>query len=300
MPMNAPPPFPVIMVADVTGSASLHQRVDDQEAERAIDRCIKRMTRSIEAGKGHLLEVAGDELLAAFASAEEACHAAIDMQQRIADLPPVSGHTLTIRVALHANDSPTIDQMPSAPAQACLMRIASRAEGAQILASAPVISALSMHSSVLTQARPELGIQHAADAAFEIIQVLWTTNTSSAPGRPLNEPAQSSKSLRLRYRGKVLRIDERTPRLSLGRDPGSDLVIDDRKVSRTHARIEHRADGFYLVDTSTNGSFLSMQGQQEILVRRYEVLLAGNGIICLGSSANDSAAERVVFEHHLS
>lgn len=297
--MNAPHPFPVMMVADVTGSASLHQRLDEQEAERAIERCIKRMTRSIEAGGGHLLQVAGDELLASFASAEEACHAAIDMQQRIADLPPVSGHTLCIRVALHENDSRVVDQMASPLKLATLMRIASLAEGTQILCSRQVADTLAHSLAIRTAPKQELGKLQEDDNTIELIQVLWSANASNSQSRQSGESERRKNSLRLLYRGKTFRIDEKSPVLTLGRDTTCSLMIDDRKVSRTHARIEQRADGFYLVDTSTNGSFLSMLDGQEILVRRYEVLLAGSGLICFGSSANDPAAARLEFEHYL-
>ncbi|WP_306605203.1 adenylate/guanylate cyclase domain-containing protein [Azonexus sp.] len=297
--MNAPHPFPVMMVADVTGSASLHQRLDEQEAERAIERCIKRMTRSIEAGGGHLLQVAGDELLASFASAEEACHAAIDMQQRIADLPPVSGHTLCIRVALHENDSRVVDQMASPLKLATLMRIASLAEGTQILCSTQVADTLAHSLAIRTAPKQELGKLQEDDNTIELIQVLWSANASNSQSRQSGESERRKNSLRLLYRGKTFRIDEKSPVLTLGRDTTCSLMIDDRKVSRTHARIEQRADGFYLVDTSTNGSFLSMLDGQEILVRRYEVLLAGSGLICFGSSANDPAAARLEFEHYL-
>lgn len=54
------------MVADMTGSVSLHQRLNEQEAERVIDRGLKRMTRSIEGQGGKVQQVVGDELLARF------------------------------------------------------------------------------------------------------------------------------------------------------------------------------------------------------------------------------------------
>jgi diguanylate cyclase (GGDEF)-like protein len=46
--------------------------------------------------------------------------------------------------------------------------------------------------------------------------------------------------------------------LSLGRDPGCDIVIDDHAVSRLHARVGARGDRYYLLDLqSTNGSFVN-------------------------------------------
>ncbi|HEX6734099.1 MAG TPA: adenylate/guanylate cyclase domain-containing protein, partial [Azonexus sp.] len=92
----------IVMFADVSGSAGLFERLGDTEAMHAVERCLKRMKRSIDGYRGRTIQIVGDELLAVFESAEDACQAAIDMQQRIADLPPVSGLKLTIRIGLHA------------------------------------------------------------------------------------------------------------------------------------------------------------------------------------------------------
>jgi len=54
-----------------------------------------------------------------------------------------------------------------------------------------------------------------------------------------------------------------------------DIVIADRKASREHARIERRRDKFVLVDVSSNGTFVTFQGEAEMAVKREEVLLRG-------------------------
>ena len=55
-----------IMFADVSGSARLFERLQDTEAAHAVERCIKRMERSITGYRGRTLQVAGDELQALF------------------------------------------------------------------------------------------------------------------------------------------------------------------------------------------------------------------------------------------
>jgi len=293
--MNVQSPVPVIMVADITGSASLHHRLDAQEAERAVDRCIKRMTRSIEGYQGKLLQSAGDELLVIFPSAELACQSAIDMHQRVADLPPVSGHKLGIRVALHDSND---DTDPSSVKRSSLMRIAALANTDQILCSGAVVEALNTNGGLPVKTRLESTPLQELDAALPLFQVQWAP-THTTPSAPAVDTASSGNSGKfcLRYRGKAYLIDERHASLSLGRDPSCSLTIPNRKVSRAHARIERRPDGFFLIDTSSNGSFLSMQGRQEILLRKREIRLEGSGILCLGTSINDPAADRLEFEH---
>ena len=294
--MNAQLPIPVIMVADITGSASLHQRLSAQEAERAIDRCVKRMTRSVEGYQGRLQQAAGDELLAIFPSAELACQSAIDMHQRVADLPPVSGHKLSIRVALHDGHE---SDAPSATRLGTIMRIAGLASTEQILCSGLVVEALPATSLIKAKARTEFDNLRELDGALPLFQIHWqaqvdtlaqyATSLDSANGK-------IAKSMRLRYRGKAYLIDDNATVLYMGRDPSCAMLIQNRKVSRLHARIERRPDGYYLVDTSTNGSFLSMQGRQEIQLHKQEILLEGSGFLCFGSSASDPAVDRVEFE----
>ena len=44
----------------------------------------------------------------------------------------------------------------------------------------------------------------------------------------------------------------------IGRDPDCDIVLPERVVSRVHARIERRSDGYYLFDAdSKNGTFVN-------------------------------------------
>ena len=101
----------------------------------------------------------------------------------------------------------------------------------------------------------------------------------------------------VRHRGKAFLLDDKTPVLTIGRDLGNKLVIDDRKASRQHARVERRGDGYYLVDTSTNGTFVLLSGRQEVMVRRHEVQLDGKGRISFGNSGNDPLADIAEFEH---
>lgn len=285
----------IFMIADMTGSASLHQRLNEQEAERAIDRCLKRITRSIEGQEGRIQQVIGDELLARFSHAEAACHAAIDMQQRVADLPPVSGHKLSLRIALAAagpdaqRDSEHITQA---------LRLAALGDGGEILCDAALGPRLEgQHNLHFTPLRER--------ASSEIkgappLQLLWLHAAAGAPAAESSVPPHvfdQTSRLCLRYLGKTYLVSAQTPVLNAGRDPACGLIVDDRRVSRQHARIERRSDGFYLVDTSTNGSFISIQGRQEALVRKHDVLLEGRGKICLGSTINDTRAECLEFEH---
>jgi len=297
--MSAPQRKLIVMFADISGSAGLFERLGDTEAMHAVERCLKRMKRSIDGYRGRTVQIIGDELLAAFETAEDACQAAIDMQQRISDLPPVSGLKLTIRIGLHCGMVTEDGDKLRGDVVTNAARIAGIARRDQILASSTLATTLGEHGTISLRPMPDLGSIPENGDTLTISQVHWTPHEIAKGPHSSFEQSAAPRADRLcvRYHGKAFLLDEKTPVLTLGRDPGNKLVIDDRKASRQHARIEKRKEGYYLVDTSTNGCFVSLAGRQEVLVRRNELLLEGVGRICFGTSGNDASADSADFEH---
>jgi predicted component of type VI protein secretion system len=83
--------------------------------------------------------------------------------------------------------------------------------------------------------------------------------------------------------------------VAIGRDAQNDVVVADRLASRTHARIERRRDKFVLVDQSSNGTFVTIEGEPEVQLRREELMLRGRGRISFGHSYAADPAETVAF-----
>jgi hypothetical protein len=91
-----------VVSAAVAESSRLFGKLQNAEALHAVDRCLKRMTRGHRRlpwprGDGP----AGTTSARSFDNASDACQAAIAMQRRTADLPPVSGIKLAIRIGFH-------------------------------------------------------------------------------------------------------------------------------------------------------------------------------------------------------
>lgn len=284
----------VLMYADVTGSAALYAQLKAEEADHASERCLKRMTRAIEGQQGKIVDLAGDELLAIFTQAEAACRAAVELQERIADLPPVAGLRLAARVGLHAGPVDPESGRVAPRTTANTARMAGMAREREILASSTLLGLLPRGSGVRTQPASDSGEWRESGQLLAVHRILWGERTPAPAEAPPRMPGDG-EPLCLRYHGQVFLLDTRAPTLTLGRDPHNMVVVTDRKASRHHARIERRAEGDYLVDTSTNGSFVTLDGQQEILLRQHEMRLSGRGRICFGSSANDPSADFVDF-----
>jgi len=99
--------------------------------------------------------------------------------------------------------------------------------------------------------------------------------------------------LQLKHGGQTWELDY--DGIVLGRDPQCNVVISDRNASRQHARIERRRDKFFLVDQSTNGSFVVFANEAEVVLRREELMLRGSGRIGFGHSVDLPETETVSF-----
>jgi predicted component of type VI protein secretion system len=85
------------------------------------------------------------------------------------------------------------------------------------------------------------------------------------------------------------------PTLSIGRDLANDVVLGDRKASRMHARIERRRDKFVLIDHSSNGTYVTVDSESEIALRREELVLRNRGRISFGHAYQDDPTEILSF-----
>lgn len=286
-----------VLFADVSGSTKLYEKLGDTEALRAVDRCIKRMERAIEGFRGRLVKTIGDEVMAAFETAEDAFQASIEMQQRVSDLPPVSGVKLAIRVGFHYGAAIEEGNDIFGDTVNTAARIVGLANSDQILTSSQTVDELPKLLRESTRDLEQLSVKGKAEGVH-VFEVLWhETDELTMKADSLVAKQRAVARLCVRYRGRAYLLDEKTPFLTLGRDQGNDLLIEDRKASRHHARIERRGDKFFYVDQSTNGSYVAIAGEHETLLRREEMLLRSCGTICFGSSANDPAADCAHFEH---
>jgi hypothetical protein len=87
-----------------------------------------------------------------------------------------------------------------------------------------------------------------------------------------------------------------TGSVKIGRDTANDVVVSSAKASRVHARIFGRSGHFVLVDQSSNGTFVAIDGNtREITLRREEVVLGERGYIGLGGPVTGNGDHVVRF-----
>jgi adenylate cyclase len=153
---------------------------------------------------------------------------------------------------------------------------------------------LSPHLRNFTRRLDALPVKGKAEEV-EVYELLWQTGSEHTV-MPMRAPAKTADtgtaSLHITYRGVTTTFKGG---VSFGRDTANTVVVTDPTASRLHARVELRGGKLILIDQSSYGTFVSIDGGSEIRLRREEMILHGSGVIAFGHSAGDTGTEVVEF-----
>lgn len=276
-----------IMFADVSGSSALYKRLGNEQAKAIIDESVQFMTALTIVHEGTLVKTIGDEIMARFDKADQACEAAIAIQLRAIKEPHLKDLGIRIGIAfgevLITADDAFGDNVNDA---ACVAQIA-RAN--QIVITQSTVDALDQQLRQDCQMFDRINIK--GDQEETIIYRLQWEHTGNNSRTTIVIPIEDITSfaekfqLSLQVNGaRVFLLPEQTP-FAIGRDTQkAQLLIESEFASREHCHIEFRRGKYVLVDHSTNGTYVYQEEQAPIYLRREELPLQGRGFIGLGQT----------------
>ena len=273
-----------VLFADVSGSTKLYETAGNAIAHAAVESCVNIMRQKTQAAKGRVIKTIGDEVMSAFASADDAADAAIEMQLAISELPPVGNTTLGIRIGF--NYGPVIERDDDVFGDVVNLasRLAAIATKGQIITAREAVMKMSPILKANTRAITTIPAK-GTPQEIQVYELIWQQSedmTTLASHKGVFKPRNTTLRLKLQDHEVVLSAER--PSLALGRDQSADLVIRERMASRAHGKIERRLDKFVLTDHSANGTFVTIEGDKEIILRREEFTLRGHGWIAFGQS----------------
>ncbi|MEO7728411.1 MAG: adenylate/guanylate cyclase domain-containing protein [Burkholderiales bacterium] len=284
-----------IMFADVSGSTSLYEKLGDERALAAIENVLGELRKSTALHDGRVIKTIGDEVMAVLPSADAAMQAACDMQHRVAALPRIDDVRLAIRVGFHFG--PAIEESGDffGDAVNTAARMAGLAKGGQIITSGPTVAGLAPLLKAATREIDAMQVKGKQDE-IRIFEVIWHDSGDLTALAASDTPARTHQpQLTLTCGALTLELGAQKKSASLGRDAGNELVVPDKMASRVHCKIECRRDQFFLIDQSTNGTYVTLGDDAEILLKREQIMLRGRGVISLGHTSTAKDAEIVSF-----
>lgn len=279
------PPAAVLVVA-VSGREAMIEKVGIAETQQAVERCINRVLRVAEGFGGRVMDTRQNEITVSFDASDDALESAMEMQSRVAVLPPVSGIRMALQIGLSSGQAVEPGGFPGESVVSMAASMARLAEAGQIVACIRAQAALS----------GELRER------FDAYCLDWNNRRSalaesssaarSAPEKPTvaATPAHSgdekrAKRLRLKFGGREFILDDKHPVINIGRYDGNDVVLKGNHASRHHANITRRGNQVIFTDTSTNGTFVSFEEDPPLLLLvQRECVLHGTGVLSFSTA----------------
>ena len=123
-----------ILFSDIEDSTALNERIGDKAWVRLIDRHGKMVGRCVKRHAGHVIKSQGDGFMIAFAQSEHAVLCAIDVQHELSK----RRNGIRVRIGIHAGKSVRRGDDLFGRNVAMAARVASAADGGEVLVSEPV------------------------------------------------------------------------------------------------------------------------------------------------------------------
>ncbi len=288
-----------ILFADISGSTSLYESLGDEDAHKLVSTCIQALSGVTADHRGTVIKTIGDGIMCTFPASYRALDAAIAMQEAMDALHsslPEKRVNVNIRVGIHWG--PVIKQNYDVFGDAVNVaaRMVSLAKPRQILTTQQTIDVLPGEFAANIKRIDRTTIK-GKTGEITVFEIVWeekdqTVVMSNDPTIPV-----IYTRLHLKMGEQELFVDTGRPSVVLGRQAQNDLVVREVTASRVHARIEYRRGKFVLVDQSTNGTCVAMEGKKSVYVHNDEIVLGARGFISLGCEVDSSSPQAIHFEY---
>lgn len=298
-----------VMFADLSGSTSVFELLGNDAATQAVRSLTDWVGRTCEQHDGRVIKYMGDGVLALFARAADAMDAVVLMQRDHARRKEQRGpvHQMQLQVGLACGDVVEVSGDCFGDAVNVAARLTDLAGPAEILVTDTVVRQLSGPPPGVRFY--DMGLVPIRGKSHEqrLFRIEWHADTSTdMMTLPASDPQMlgarrkataGGGTLTLRYLDLAHEFGAGDMPVHLGRAREAEFPVPDPRVSRLHARIEWRGNGFTLVDLSSNGTCVRFAGAPtEVRLRRDECVLHASGEIALAADFGDFTTPTVMFE----
>ncbi|HEX2332974.1 MAG TPA: adenylate/guanylate cyclase domain-containing protein [Burkholderiales bacterium] len=272
-----------VIFAELIGAAELYAHAKDAAAaHEAIAACAEKLAQAAVVTRARVVKRIGGRLLLLADSADSAARTAVALQVAAGEFPAaVNGTKLGLGVGFHFGPviQNEIDVFGDTVNLAA--RLVEQAARGQILLDAD--TAEGVDSLYRRSIRRLYSVQlKGVPEEISLCEIVWRADEPATfyPFDAASEPSRAK--LKLMYRGNKLVLRRIVEAVTIGRDPGCKVVIEDEHASRHHCTIQRRYNHFVLADKSTNGTFVQVEGEEEIMLQRDEMTLRKKGWISFG------------------
>ena len=297
-----------VLFADLRGSTSMYETLGNSDASAVVTQSVALLARIVQLHQGHVVKTLGDGLMAMFVAPASAVAAADEMHESLERVGAPGDGALTLRarmvplklqVGLARGEVVEIGGDVFGDAVNVAARLLDHAGDNETLVTALVLDGLDPVERARFRSLDRMQLRgrvepvhvHLLEAAPRLGDTAATAFGDIVP------VASEPEAIRLDWMDQHRVYAGPSLPVVLGRSPQATYIIDDTRVSRSHARIDWHGGTFQITDLSYNGTYVRFDHDPEVIsLRRGSCTLHGSGTIGLGSQPTDALSPSVRFE----
>lgn len=296
-----------VVFTDLHGSTAVFEALGNARATESVTHITTWIAEQCERHGGRLVKTLGDGVMVIFLDPAHAVAAVVDIQRlhhkRTMRIP--SDLRLPIRVGLASGEVEMVAEDCYGDAVNVASRLCDLCGPHQIWASASTLKTVQEVRGSNFRMLGPIHIRGRAEPC-NVFQIEWreeepsdflTMQAQLSPADLLGMGDALGREVVLQWMDTVKSFKSFELPIHIGRVKSVEFVVNDPRVSRTHARLEWRNGCVMLVDVSSYGSWVrfSEAGGADVLLRREECVLHGKGELALGASFSDLSVPTVAF-----
>jgi adenylate cyclase len=298
-----------VLFADLRGSTAMYETLGNTDATAVVTRSVALLVRIVGTHGGSVVKTLGDGLMAMFPSPSQGVSAADEMHDALArvgalgdngnEARPQQSVPLKLQVGLAHGEVVEVSGDLFGDAVNVAARLLDHAGDNETLATVSVLEGLDRWERSRFRSLDRLQLRGRAEPVHVHLQeaVRRFGDTAATAYGDMLAPSPEPEGIRLIWVDVNRVYSGASLPVVLGRSPQATYIIDDNRVSRSHARIDWHGGTFQLTDLSYNGTYVRFDHDPEVIsLRRGACTLHGSGVIGLGTPPTDAMSPSVRFE----
>ena len=298
-----------VLFADLRGSTAMYETLGNTDATAVVTQSIALLAQIVALHEGRVIKTLGDGLMAMFVSATKAVGAADEMHESLERIgAPGDGGTtpprarlvpLRLQVGLAKGEVIEMSGDVFGDAVNVAARLIDHAGDNETLVTSNVLEALDEVEQARFRSLDRMQLRGRVEPVhvYLLESMRRFGDTAATAFGDIAPVTPEPEGIRLIWTDQNRIYAGTSLPVVLGRSPQATYIIDDTRVSRSHARIVWHGGTFQLTDLSYNGTYVRFDHDPEVIsLRRGSCTLHGSGLIGLGASPTDPASASVRFE----
>lgn len=297
-----------VVFTDLHGSTAVFEALGNVRATELVTQLTNGIAVHVESQGGRVVKKLGDGVLALFPDGRSAVRAVVELQ-RLHNKPSArngASVSMPIRIGIASGEVEIVDSDCYGDAVNVAARLCDLSGPNQIWANASSLDSVEEARGVTFRVLGPINIRGRVEPCT-VYQIEWKED---APSEFLTMQGELDavyaagdvdalgREIELTWLGETRRFKSFELPIDIGRVRTVEYMVNDPRVSRTHARLEWRNGSVMLVDVSSYGTWVRFSGASgaDVLLRREECVLHGQGELALGGSFSDISVPTVGFQ----